>query len=193
MSENDSKQLLWLDLLRGIAAFLVLIGHLRSITFVDFSLIQNPSVFVKFFYFITDLGHEAVMIFFVLSGFFIIKSIVESTQSGNWSWKKYATSTFKIMGCINTRTFPRNVLGQPGAPLFLNRTSMLDKLKLLNFGLSQQANLALMFLSVIFFFKQYLFLPMDRMEHYGVFPMSFGIMYYSRCSMCSLQSYTPLL
>lgn len=90
MTSSKTNQLYWLDLIRGIAALLVLAGHLRSITFNDFSSIAHPTLATKVFYFATSLGHEAVMIFFVLSGFFIIKSIVESFEKNTWSWKKYA-------------------------------------------------------------------------------------------------------
>ena len=37
----------------------------------DFSRVQQPSLFVTILYFCTSLGHEAVMIFFVLSGFLV--------------------------------------------------------------------------------------------------------------------------
>lgn len=34
-------------------------------------------------------GHEAVMVFFVLSGFFIGTSVLESFRERRWSWRAY--------------------------------------------------------------------------------------------------------
>lgn len=89
MTKTTTQQLLWLDLLRGIAALIVLMGHLRSVLFQDYETIQNPNAVAKAFYFITGFGHQAVILFFVLSGFFIIKSIHDAHQKNNWSWKHY--------------------------------------------------------------------------------------------------------
>jgi len=89
MTKTTTKQLLWLDLLRGIAALIVLMGHLRSVLFQDYEKIQNPNAIAKAFYFITGFGHQAVILFFVLSGFFIIKSIHDAHAKNNWSWKQY--------------------------------------------------------------------------------------------------------
>lgn len=60
-----------LNFLRWIAAFLVVVGHLRSLMFPEYSKLVNPSIFQKIFYFITGLGHEGVIIFFVISGFLV--------------------------------------------------------------------------------------------------------------------------
>jgi peptidoglycan/LPS O-acetylase OafA/YrhL len=88
-STNPKKLYVHLEFARGIAALLVLAGHLRAFIFVDYPQIQSPNIIDKLFYFITGLGHQAVMVFFVLSGFLITKSI-ENMVSGNyWSWKKY--------------------------------------------------------------------------------------------------------
>lgn len=86
---QKTKQLLWLDLMRGLAALIVLMGHLRSVLFEDFETIQNPGVLAKAFYFITGFGHQAVILFFVLSGFFIIQSIHDAYSKHLWSWKNY--------------------------------------------------------------------------------------------------------
>ncbi len=43
----------------------------------------------KLFYLVTGLGHQAVMIFFVLSGFLVGGSVITALQTGKWSWKGY--------------------------------------------------------------------------------------------------------
>ena len=51
-------------------------GHLRAAMFVDYSQIHTSSIFQKLFYALTSLGHEAVMIFFVLSGYLVGGSLL---------------------------------------------------------------------------------------------------------------------
>lgn len=79
-----------LDCARGIAALLVLAGHLRAFVFLDYVDLISPNLIAKVFYFLTSLGHQAVMIFFVLSGFLIAQSIQTSVTSKYWSWGNYA-------------------------------------------------------------------------------------------------------
>lgn len=62
---------LWLDLIRGCSALLVCMGHLRNAILVDYAELIHPSIAIKAIYFITSFGHQAVMIFFVLSGYFV--------------------------------------------------------------------------------------------------------------------------
>ena len=78
-----------LDFARGVAAILVLIGHLRAFYFPQYDELANPTLFTKLLYFITGFGYEAVIVFFVLSGFFITKSISGMIGRGAWSWKLY--------------------------------------------------------------------------------------------------------
>jgi peptidoglycan/LPS O-acetylase OafA/YrhL len=78
----------WLDLLRGIAALAVFSGHLRIICFKDIP-VQELPFFGKLVFFFTGFGHQAVMIFFVLSGFFIIKSIHELEIKKRWNFTDY--------------------------------------------------------------------------------------------------------
>ena len=73
-----NKRLFHLDLIRGLAALLVCSGHLRAFLFCGLEEIQLPSVFTKVFYFLTGLGRQAVMVFFVLSGFFVAGSVVDA-------------------------------------------------------------------------------------------------------------------
>jgi len=79
-----------LDLLRGLAALLVVAGHLRAFLFVDFGQVAAPGILDRLFYLVTGLGHQAVVVFFVLSGYLVGGSVLTAYQSGRWSWKNYA-------------------------------------------------------------------------------------------------------
>lgn len=80
-----------LDFVRGIAAFFVMIGHLRALFFVPYSEVEHSNFLIKIAYFMTGFGYQAVIVFFVLSGFFISSSIFRLHSQGRWSWPTYLT------------------------------------------------------------------------------------------------------
>lgn len=67
---NNTQSTL-ISLFRGLAALEVAASHLRLQYFPEYSTIVNPSIFFKFFIFITGFAHLAVVIFFVLSGWLV--------------------------------------------------------------------------------------------------------------------------
>lgn len=69
-----------LELIRGIAAVFVVIGHSRSLLFLPYNETNTRNVIAQFFYFITGFGHQAVVVFFVLSGFLITLSLLKSRE-----------------------------------------------------------------------------------------------------------------
>jgi peptidoglycan/LPS O-acetylase OafA/YrhL len=79
--------------IRGLAAIAVLIGHIRGLFFVDYESVRG-SMPMKLLYMLTGLGHQAVIVFFVLSGFFIGASVVTSSSSGRWSWSRFGLRRF---------------------------------------------------------------------------------------------------
>ena len=84
------KRLIHLDFIRGFAAVVVMAGHLRVAWFVNYEQLPSHSWLDKAFYFVTGLGHQSVMIFFVLSGFFIAGSVSAAFDRDKWSWREYA-------------------------------------------------------------------------------------------------------
>jgi peptidoglycan/LPS O-acetylase OafA/YrhL len=78
-----------LNFIRGLAAISVLCTHVRNALFVPHSQIISQSPLVKMLYFITGLGNEAVMIFFVLSGFLIGSSVYYEICSNTFLWVNY--------------------------------------------------------------------------------------------------------
>lgn len=59
------------NLLRWVSAALVMVSHLRDFIFAPFGALTQKTPILKIFYFLTGFGHEAVMIFFVLSGYLV--------------------------------------------------------------------------------------------------------------------------
>ncbi len=78
-----------LDLIRGLAAWAVMWDHLRGLCFVDFQQVKQPGLLLSVIYFFTGFGNEAVLVFFVLSGFLISSAILGRRASGIWSWRDY--------------------------------------------------------------------------------------------------------
>ena len=83
--------LVGIDAIRGLAAILVLFSHARHFVVQDYSTAPQGLVSTTF-YALTGLGHQAVIAFFVLSGFLISRSVVRAEESGNWSWRGYFTN-----------------------------------------------------------------------------------------------------
>ena len=74
---------------RGLAAFAVLISHVRGLFFAPYHELSHHSIVISAFYASTSLGHQAVIVFFVLSGFFIASITIRSIDDGSWSWTVY--------------------------------------------------------------------------------------------------------
>jgi peptidoglycan/LPS O-acetylase OafA/YrhL len=64
-------------------------SHLRSLFFLDHSAVQDKNVLVNLIYIATGFAHQSVIIFFVLSGLLISKSVLYPVRDGTWSWKAY--------------------------------------------------------------------------------------------------------
>lgn len=78
-----------LDALRGIAAIGVCLSHVRDIFFRDYSQLSHHNPLLAFAYLATGLGHQWVIIFFVLSGYLVGGSALRSHATGRWTWNGY--------------------------------------------------------------------------------------------------------
>jgi len=89
-----------LDMARGVAALAVLVGHVRGLFFVDYHDLPRHSPPVSAVYGATALGHQAVIVFFVLSGFFIVSSIADSFEQRKWSWTAYLVNRITRLSLV---------------------------------------------------------------------------------------------
>lgn len=65
-----------ISLLRGMAAFIVAAGHLRAEMYPGLRTVADPSLWFKGLAFITGFGHQAVMVFFIMSGWLVGGSLL---------------------------------------------------------------------------------------------------------------------
>lgn len=80
-----------LNAIRGAAALVVLLGHTRGLFFTTLTAYSQSGQTSNF---IAQrnratVGEEAVIIFFVLSGYLVGGSVLRSIRNGTWSWKNY--------------------------------------------------------------------------------------------------------
>jgi peptidoglycan/LPS O-acetylase OafA/YrhL len=82
-----------MDAIRGLAAFVVFAGHARMLFFgnhapkaIPMEAASTPNVATPS---IMGLGHHAVIVFFVLSGFLVGSSAWKAITSNQWSWRRY--------------------------------------------------------------------------------------------------------
>lgn len=78
-----------LDALRGAAALLVCIGHWRYFFFVDYPEIPMHRGWLFLPYLMCTMGHQAVIVFFVLSGYLVGGHVLRALETGQWSWSNY--------------------------------------------------------------------------------------------------------
>jgi peptidoglycan/LPS O-acetylase OafA/YrhL len=78
-----------LDLLRGTAALMVVLEHWRDFLFVDYPTIATHRLLYAPAYALCAAGHQAVVIFFVLSGYLVGGSVIRMSKHGSWSWPTY--------------------------------------------------------------------------------------------------------
>ncbi|MBK6801577.1 MAG: acyltransferase family protein [Novosphingobium sp.] len=78
----------WADVLRFVAAMLVVMEHSRDLLFLTLVEVSNLSVPWKVFYFLTGFGNEAVIVFFVLSGFWITSAVSRRIERTDF-WRTY--------------------------------------------------------------------------------------------------------
>jgi peptidoglycan/LPS O-acetylase OafA/YrhL len=87
--QASSSRLIHLDMVRGLAALAVVAGHLRGFLFVDYGALEQPGLAHNALYFLTGFGHQAVIVFFALSGYLVGGRALKDMLSGAWSGSRY--------------------------------------------------------------------------------------------------------
>jgi peptidoglycan/LPS O-acetylase OafA/YrhL len=82
----------FLNASRWWAAFFVAAHHVRHIVIADAADVSLGSAFVKIFYFITGLGTQAVMVFFVVSGYLVGGTAIARFRTSGFDIGSYAAS-----------------------------------------------------------------------------------------------------
>jgi peptidoglycan/LPS O-acetylase OafA/YrhL len=73
---DDCWHSIVISLLRGLAAFVVAAAHLRSEIYPGLRTVADPSLWFKGFAFATGFAHQAVLVFFVISGWLVGGSLL---------------------------------------------------------------------------------------------------------------------
>lgn len=97
-----------LDALRGFAAFSVLLSHWRNAFFVDYPELGRHNPIVAAAYLVTGLGHQWVIVFFVISGYLVGGSVLRAVGTGLWSWRGYLLTR---LSRLYTALLPALLLG----------------------------------------------------------------------------------
>ena len=88
---NQQNHFPWLDWLRFTGALIVVIVHARSFTATSFGALEPEykNYFSGCFYFLTRIGTQGVLIFFVLSGFLVGGKALERLSQGSFKFWDY--------------------------------------------------------------------------------------------------------
>ncbi|TFC33959.1 acyltransferase [Cryobacterium sp. TMT2-42-4] len=77
-----------INILRTVAALFVVLGHARTLLLVDYDNAPHNGAQVAL-YGVTAIGHQAVVVFFVLSGYWVGGSLLRKARQGRFSWPSY--------------------------------------------------------------------------------------------------------
>ncbi len=120
-----SQKLAVLDLFRALAAFAVVAGHARSLLVEDWN---NQGLLAALWYGATALGHQAVVVFIALSGFFVGGSLLR-VGPGGWTYQTYmikrVTRLSSVLIPALTLTLVADMIGShlsPGAVYYEGRS-----------------------------------------------------------------------
>lgn len=115
-----------LNVIRTTAAILVALGHMRTLLFVDYGASESRSVWVQALYLLGSLGHPAVIVFFVLSGYLVGGGTIRAVASGQFTWLSYGVARMaRLWIVLLPALFLTQIFDRAGA--WINRDSEIYK------------------------------------------------------------------
>jgi peptidoglycan/LPS O-acetylase OafA/YrhL len=81
-----------MNTVRFLAAFIVVIFHLRTLFIEDFGDATDQGVVTMGLYALLSLGHQAVIVFFVLSGYWVGGSVINALRRGTFNVAAYSSA-----------------------------------------------------------------------------------------------------
>lgn len=90
----EKQRLEHLDMVRGLAALAVCIGHVRSFVMLDYGQLPASQHWFAPFYVLTGMGGQAVMLFFALSGFLVGGPAFRRIHQKSWDFPDYSIHRF---------------------------------------------------------------------------------------------------
>jgi peptidoglycan/LPS O-acetylase OafA/YrhL len=81
-----------MNTVRFLAAFIVVIFHLRTLFIEDFGDATDQGVVTMGLYALLSLGHQAVIVFFVLSGYWVGGSVINGLRRGTFDVAAYSSA-----------------------------------------------------------------------------------------------------
>ena len=103
LSEDYAHSLL-MSLLRGLAALQVAAAHLRAQVYPGYSFVADPGAAFKGLAFLSGFAHQAVVVFFLLSGWLVGGSLLnKSTRAG--AFRDYAIDRMTRLWIVLVPTF----------------------------------------------------------------------------------------
>lgn len=84
-------RLVYIDLLRGLAALAVVLGHTRAVMNTPWGQSEH-TLLGAMWVLLSSHGNVAVVIFFVLSGYMVGGAILGQIAGGKWSWSLYGVT-----------------------------------------------------------------------------------------------------
>ncbi len=88
-SQSPSSFSVHLDMIRGVAALVVLFGHGKNILFGNYVAMSGAAELVHHHENTRGLGDQAVIVFFTLSGYLIGSGVLKTLRANTWSWRDY--------------------------------------------------------------------------------------------------------
>ena len=82
----------FINISRWMAAFFVLAGHVSHLILVDYKYVIEKSILCKLVYFLAGFGHEAVMVFFVISGYLVGALTLDKWKQQGPNIQSYASA-----------------------------------------------------------------------------------------------------